>query len=147
MVLVYLPTWLGHLWGKCWCAYTSTMDPMDPMGYSAGWLLNRPLLQDSRPLTLPTGRRMAFCDLDRSEEPMEKNTQPSQQMNQWEHKTNLSGGYDFNHQKWWFKQLPWWFIYSKFGSVGVLTLLAIDKSQILLRKPPFLMVKIKILND
>ena len=26
MVLVYLPTWLGHLWGKCWCAYSSTME-------------------------------------------------------------------------------------------------------------------------
>jgi len=27
-VLVYLPTKLGHLWGKCWDSYSSTMDPM-----------------------------------------------------------------------------------------------------------------------
>ena len=28
MVLEYLPTKLGHLWGKCWDSYSSTMDPM-----------------------------------------------------------------------------------------------------------------------
>ena len=28
MVLVYLPTWLGHLKGKCWDSYSSTMEHM-----------------------------------------------------------------------------------------------------------------------
>ena len=25
--MVYLPTFTGHLWGKCWDSYSSTMDP------------------------------------------------------------------------------------------------------------------------
>jgi hypothetical protein len=36
--MVYLPTWLGDVFGKCWCAYSSTIEHMGynyhiPSGY------------------------------------------------------------------------------------------------------------------
>jgi hypothetical protein len=48
MVLVYLPTKLGHLWGKWWDSYSSTMEYMG-MGRLTGKRLTIAFLDRTEP--------------------------------------------------------------------------------------------------